>query len=68
MDMEKTVMCCPNCKKLVEAADHMRNHAIVGFLESVLPTINCKCGYKSLPIKMTVKEYIEWKKSNKEGF
>ncbi len=57
----KDVVCCPKCKKLAEATDYM-NPAIVGVLDSVLPTINCKCGYGGLPISMPLKDYEKWLK------
>lgn len=59
--MQKDGTFCPKCKKPVEAKDYM-NTAIVGFLESILPRIECSCGYRGLPIKMTIKEYEKWMK------
>lgn len=60
--MEKTELtCCPQCKRLIEAKDYM-NPAILAFLESVLPTVHCKCGYGGLPIKMTLEDYKKWVK------
>ena len=44
---------------MVEAKDYM-NPAIIGFLDSVLPTINCECGYNGLPIEMGQKQYSAW--------
>jgi hypothetical protein len=45
--------------RLIEAKDYM-NPAILGILNSVLPTIRCSCGYSGLPIQLTLKEYHEW--------
>jgi len=47
-----TVILCPNCKKPVEAKDYATHP--VG---SMMPDIECSCGYKGLPIKMKIKEY-----------
>ena len=55
--MKDNVKCCPSCKKPVEANDYLNNPAVVGFLDSVLPTINCGCGYNGLPIKMSITDY-----------
>lgn len=53
------ILCCPSCKKPVEARQYM-NAAIVGGLKSVLPTINCRCGYYGLPIQLKMKDYEQW--------
>jgi hypothetical protein len=58
---EKEVLCCPSCKRPVEAKDYM-NPALLIF-ESVMPMIDCQCGYHGLPIKMTLEEYRSWTKS-----
>ena len=62
MPKKKYVVCCPKCKKPVEAKDYLSNPAVVGFLESVLPTIDCSCGYYGLPIKMALSDYEKWRK------
>jgi hypothetical protein len=59
---EKDVLCCPKCKRAVEAKDFLSNAAIVGCLESIPPMINCGCGYRGLPITLGLKEYMEWRK------
>ncbi|MEW6748871.1 MAG: hypothetical protein AB1295_04155 [Candidatus Micrarchaeota archaeon] len=56
------VKCCPKCKRLVEAKDYM-NPAILGLMESVLPKIYCRCGYRGLPIEMSKSDYEKWLKS-----
>ncbi|MFH0737467.1 MAG: hypothetical protein V1827_02125 [Candidatus Micrarchaeota archaeon] len=56
------VSCCPRCKRLIQARDYM-NPAVVGMLDSILPMIYCKCGYEGLPISMTQKDYMKWRKS-----
>jgi hypothetical protein len=33
------------------------NPAIMGALESVLPKINCPCGYVGLPIRISLEDY-----------
>ncbi len=57
--MEKSITACPQCKKPVEAKDYM-NTFIVGALESILPRINCKCGYVGFPLVFTIKDYEKW--------
>lgn len=47
---------CPNCYRPVEARDFM-NPAVVGFLDSVLPSIDCECGYYGLPITISMRDY-----------
>jgi hypothetical protein len=59
---EKQVLCCPSCKRPVEAKDYV-NPALLGLFESVMPTIDCPCGYHGLPIKMTLNEYMRWSRS-----
>lgn len=54
---------CPKCKKLVEAKDYI-NPAIIGILDSILPTINCSCGYIGLPVKLS---YLDYEKLMKKG-
>ena len=49
------VTACPKCKRLVEAKDYTRHP-----LGSILPTIMCSCGYRGIPIQITMKEYVEW--------
>lgn len=61
MENEKELFCCPKCKRLIEAKDYM-NPAIVGFFDSVLPSVTCECGYRGLPIKMTIEDYKKWVK------
>jgi hypothetical protein len=61
MPEEKEVLCCPCCRKPVEAKDYM-NPALLGIFESVMPTIDCSCGYHGLPIKLTLEEYRRWTK------
>ena len=58
------ISCCPRCKRPIEAKDHM-NPAILAILSSVLPTVQCNCGYRGLPIKMKIEEYREWIKEKK---
>lgn len=48
---------CPECKKPVEAKDYLNNSAVVAFLDSVLPTIDCSCGYRGLPLELPLKDY-----------
>lgn len=60
MATPRSILCCPKCKKPVEARDFLANPAMVGFLDSVLPTFSCRCGYKGLPIKLGLKEYAKW--------
>ena len=57
------IVCCPHCKRQVEAKFYMGNLALVAALESVLPTINCPCGYYGLPIKLKIEEYARWIKA-----
>jgi hypothetical protein len=52
---KQDVIACPECKRLVEAKDYTRHP-----LGSILPTIVCPCGYKGIPIQITLKEYMEW--------
>jgi len=40
----------------VEARDFM-NPAVVGFLDSVLPSIECECGYYGFPVTLTMRDY-----------
>jgi hypothetical protein len=58
----KKIKCCPRCKRPVEAKDHMKNLFVLGMLDSLLPTINCECGYSGLPIELNEKEYWKWVK------
>jgi C4-type Zn-finger protein len=58
---EKDVLCCPKCKRAVEAKDFLSNAALVGALDSILETINCGCGYRGLPIKLGLKDYLKWR-------
>ncbi|NYZ73851.1 hypothetical protein H0O00_01790 [Candidatus Micrarchaeota archaeon] len=62
MAKPRSVMCCPRCKRPVEARDFLSNPAMVGFLDSVLPTFACSCGYSGLPIKLGLKAYGKWVK------
>lgn len=55
-----SVLCCPGCKRLLEAKDFLSNPAMVGFLDSVLPTFSCSCGYEGLPIKLSIEDYGKW--------
>jgi hypothetical protein len=68
---DSSVTCCPGCKRLVEAKHYQRH-----VLGSVLTTIRCPCGYRGLPISLTLDEYMKWTngkdvedigKENKEG-
>jgi len=61
----KSVTCCPSCKKPVETKEYM-NTAVLGALESILPTINCSCGYYGLPIKLKMKDYEGWLRGNQD--
>ena len=61
MPEEKQVLCCPCCRKPVEAKDYT-DPAMLGIFEAAMPTIDCACGYKGLPIKMTLEEYRQWNK------
>lgn len=40
------------------------NPAVVGFLDSVLPSIQCGCGYYGLPITLTMEDYRKLKSRN----
>ena len=64
--MKKDISCCPGCKRVIEAKDYLNNPAIIGFLDSVLPTINCSCGYNGLPIKMSIEDYKKLVKESKK--
>jgi len=55
------VSICPRCKRPVEARDFM-NPAVVGMLDSVLPRIECRCGYSGLPIELSLEDYRKLKK------
>lgn len=59
--MKKDVLCCPRCKRLVQPKDFLANTAIVAVLESLPQTIDCGCGYRGMPIKMTLKDYARWR-------
>lgn len=61
MPEETRVLCCPCCRKLVEAKDYM-NPALLGVFDSVLPTMDCPCGYHGLPIQLSLEEYKRWTK------
>ncbi|MEW6035817.1 MAG: hypothetical protein AB1529_04350 [Candidatus Micrarchaeota archaeon] len=61
----KRIACCPECLKPVQVKDYM-NPALVGFLDSVLPVIDCACGYSGLPITMSQKEYRSLMKPKKD--
>jgi len=50
---------CPRCFRLVEAKDFM-DRFYVGALESVLPRIQCPCGYIGLPIEVAMEEYRKY--------
>ncbi len=58
----RNITACPKCKRHIEAKDYM-NRAIVGMLESILPKIECRCGYQGLPIKLSIKDYEKWIKT-----
>jgi hypothetical protein len=58
----KSITCCPKCKKMAEAKDYM-NPMILGALDSILPQIYCRCGYRGLPISLSEKDYLEWIKA-----
>ena len=60
MAAPRSVLCCPRCKRVVEARDFLSNPAVVGFLDSVLPTFACSCGYSGLPIKLSMRDYGKW--------
>jgi len=50
------VRVCPRCHRPVEAHDFM-NPAVVGFLDSVLPSIECECGYYGLSVTLSMRDY-----------
>lgn len=49
------ITCCPRCMRPVEAKDYM-NPALLAVLDSVLPIIHCRCGYRGLPIELSEKK------------
>jgi|WetSurMetagenome_2_1015567.scaffolds.fasta_scaffold121094_4 hypothetical protein len=49
---------CPRCKKPVEARDFM-DPFYLGALDSMMPQMNCSCGYVGLPIVMSKKDYMK---------
>jgi hypothetical protein len=52
--------CCPSCKRILDSKDFM-NPALLGALDSILPTFQCKtCSYSGLPISMSAKDYEKW--------
>ena len=55
----ESILCCPRCKKPVEAKDYM-NPVLVGAIESILMRITCTCGYSGLPISLSKKDYERW--------
>jgi len=59
---ETQVKCCPRCKRAVEAKDYMNPFVLAG-LRSVLPRIYCRCGYRGLPIEMSLADYEKWRGS-----
>lgn len=61
------ITCCPRCRKPVEARNFM-NAGMVGMFDSVLPGMDCVCGYSGLPIQVSAEGYAAWiKKSTKKG-
>lgn len=54
--MTKEVLICPNCNRPVTASEFM-NPAVLGALESILPIMNCDCGYSGLPVKTSIEDY-----------
>lgn len=56
--------CCPNCKRILSQKDFV-NVAIMGALDSVLPTFMCiNCGYQGLPVLLSEKDYELWVKES----
>lgn len=52
--------CCPSCKRILDAKDFM-NSALLGALDSILPTFQCKsCGYSGPSISMSQEDYQKW--------
>ena len=64
---EKTVICCPSCKRPVQAGELVDNPALVQLLGSVLPQIQCSCGYSGLPIELSLKSYMKWAAKKGKG-
>ena len=60
--MASTITCCPSCKRAVEAKDYM-DRFVLGLFDSVLPQIDCPCGYHGLPISLKRRDYARWLKS-----
>ncbi|MFH1785137.1 MAG: hypothetical protein ABH842_01795 [Candidatus Micrarchaeota archaeon] len=61
------IMFCPRCKKPTKAKDYLANLAVVAVLESVLPTISCKCGYRGLPVQLPLSDYKNLIKKSKKS-
>lgn len=53
---------CPRCKRPVQARDFM-NTWVLGLAESVLQSINCRCGYSGLPITLPRDDYMKLRKN-----
>ncbi|HSB47132.1 MAG TPA: hypothetical protein VLD37_03895 [Candidatus Bilamarchaeum sp.] len=60
MSEDNSVLCCPRCKRPVEAKDFM-NRFYLGATDSILQRINCRCGYNGLPISLSMEDYVRWK-------
>jgi len=60
--MGKNVLCCPKCKRPVEAKDYtgMQMNRGSWLFGSVLPRISCICGYRGLPISLSMEDYQKW--------
>ena len=56
--MTKSILICPKCNSPITAAGYM-NPAILGALDSILPTITCSCGYVGLPVSVSVEDYTK---------
>jgi hypothetical protein len=54
--MEETITCCPRCKRPVDDAKEY----MVNPIGSVMPQIECVCGYVGLPVEIKVKDYKRW--------
>lgn len=59
MGLSKSIICCPKCKRPVEAKDYM-DPGFLGALDSILPKLRCNCGYSGLPISLSAKDYEKW--------